>query len=86
MTNDKKKMKLIKKIIEAWSYLLEEDNACMESIEIPDKEYVKSLLLSKAQEGKSSEIKEILYSFHVEKLSDLEEKHYDELIQRVKNI
>lgn len=92
MNSEEKKQCFIKKMIEAWSILLEEcedigkDEKGIEEVEKVDIDTVRQMLLVKAQAGKSEEIRDILKSFHVEKLSDLEVRYYGELLQMVKKI
>lgn len=49
-------------------------------------EQVRSLLLSKVQEGKEEKIKELFNIFQVDKLSDLNEQHYKEFFDMAKNM
>lgn len=49
-------------------------------------EQVRSLLLSKVQEGKEDKIKELFNIFQVEKLSDLNQKHYQEFFDMAKKM
>lgn len=91
MNREEKMNCFIKKMVEAWSVFLDEDeNRIEEGKETDvcntDIEIVRQILLEKAQEGKSARIREILQAFQVDKLSDLNEKHYDELLQMVERI
>lgn len=49
-------------------------------------ETLRKLLIQKAQEGKSEQIKEIIALFKAEKLSDVEPQHYQELFTMARKI
>ena len=44
-----------------------------------DVDQIRRLLMEKSQAGKSGEVRELLQLFHADKLSDIAQKHYEEL-------
>lgn len=61
----------------------EQENPLSDAVSV---EQVRTLLISKIDEGKSEQIKELLNLFHVEKLSELNTDHYQELYDMAKKI
>jgi len=92
MNVEDKKILFIRKMIEAWTLLLEdsteskvekENNLSARDMDI---EEVRKILLEKTQEGKSEKVRDLLHSFQVEKLSDLDKSYYGKLIEGAKEI
>ena len=54
--------------------------------EIIDLEMIRKVMVQKTKQGKGAEVKELLNIFHVEKLSDITEEHFDELYQLAKKL
>lgn len=73
-------------------HLGREENTQMEfgeQLETPSAktlEEVRGVLMEKARLGFTDKIREILLSFGADKLSDLDAKHYDKLLQKVEDI
>jgi len=61
--------------------LSEENNPYEEAINV---EQIRTLLVTKVREGKEENIKKLLNIFQAEKLSEVQEQHYQELFEMAK--